>query len=529
MPPPHRIRRQSWQVRTGSAAEGFAARQRLLGAWEELILPAFERAFDRVAGGEGVVRVPRLEIRVSAASLEALLERLPELIEAESVEQLLAAVGGAGAEPGRPPAAGEAAAAEERFTALLHYLRTGSLPWTAGGTPAGEAAEELRAAYCADPERVARALRARREPAAAYFRLLHLLHEEELPRVASALAASLPPAWSDALLRLAAPADPAPPVAALGRYARLTLAAALLAEAAVGSAPPAPERLAAVLREAAGAGAAERVAVEALLAPLAGGGDAPAGEPAQGGARTPREAPSGPPRAPRTGADAPGRAGEAGPGGEPPAAAGRAPAPGAVESWPGEVQPGEVPHAAVAETPRGPGAPDGGEYPFAVPDAGLVLLHPYLVPFFQHTGVLVDGRVPEHALPRAAALLHHLATGREEIHEFELGLARVLLGLGPSDPLPVAEGLLREGDAEEAAALLGAVIAHWPVLRNTSVEGLRGSFLERRGLLRREDRGWRLWVEPASYDMLLSHLPWGLSIVKLPWMPDPVHVEWPTR
>ena len=37
-----------------------------------------------------------------------------------------------------------------------------------------------------------------------------------------------------------------------------------------------------------------------------------------------------------------------------------------------------------------------------------------------------------------------------------------------------------------------------------------------------------LRVEPAPFDLLLHHLPWGIGIVKMPWMPEPLYVEWPT-
>jgi hypothetical protein len=131
-------------------------------------------------------------------------------------------------------------------------------------------------------------------------------------------------------------------------------------------------------------------------------------------------------------------------------------------------------------------------------------------------------------LPRAAALLHWLATGREEVFEFELGLIKVLLGLTPDDPLPVADGLLSDGDRTEGDALLAAAIEHWHALGRTSIAGLRVSFLQRRGLLARDERGWQLRVEPESFDVLLGRLPWGIGITKLPWMTRPLFTDWPT-
>jgi len=165
-----------------------------------------------------------------------------------------------------------------------------------------------------------------------------------------------------------------------------------------------------------------------------------------------------------------------------------------------------------------------------VPHAGLVLLHPFLPQLFGAVGVVRAGEkaIAADQLPRAAALLHWLAVGRTEIYEFELPLVKVLLGLAPKDPLSVAEGLLSEADRAEGDALLMAVVEHWTALGGTSIDGLRGSFLCRRGLLKPGERGWQLRMESESFDVLLGSLPWAVGIVKLSWMPRPIFIDWPT-
>jgi len=161
--------------------------------------------------------------------------------------------------------------------------------------------------------------------------------------------------------------------------------------------------------------------------------------------------------------------------------------------------------------------------------AGLILLHPFLPRFFESTAVKNAGRpeLSSDALPRAAALLHWLATGEDEARELDSDFIKVLLGLRLESQLPVSEGLLAATDREEVDALLSAVIGHWSALKRTSVKGLRGSFLQRRGLLREQDQGFRLQVEPAPFDMLLGQLPWGIGTVKLPWMKKAIFTEWP--
>ena len=70
------------------------------------------------------------------------------------------------------------------------------------------------------------------------------------------------------------------------------------------------------------------------------------------------------------------------------------------------------------------------------------------------------------------------------------------------------------------------MIDNWKVLGNTSVAGLRETFLQRQGRLQLRDDAWRLRVEPKAFDMLLDQLPWGFSTIKYPWMERAIYVEW---
>ncbi len=183
----------------------------------------------------------------------------------------------------------------------------------------------------------------------------------------------------------------------------------------------------------------------------------------------------------------------------------------------------------LPETGPRPGWITDYEHPEArdgiyVDDAGLVLLHPFLPRFFTALGVSAGDKLvqPERAL----CLLHFLATGENKTPEYELVLAKLLCNV----PLlePVATGLdLTSSEKAEAVALLEAVIAHWQVLRNTSPDGLRSTFLLRAGKLSlREDGDWLLQVESKSFDILMDQLPWGISVIKLPWMGKMLWVEW---
>ena len=159
-----------------------------------------------------------------------------------------------------------------------------------------------------------------------------------------------------------------------------------------------------------------------------------------------------------------------------------------------------------------------------IKNAGLVLLHPFLPQFFSALNI-ADGNMllqPERAL----CLLHFLATGQPTTAEYNLILPKVLCNI----PLltPVETNLeLTDTEMTEAVALLEAVIGHWNVLRNTSPDGLRGTFLLRPGKVSlRDDDDWLLQVESNSVDILLNQLPWGISMIKLPWMDKMLWVEW---
>lgn len=159
-----------------------------------------------------------------------------------------------------------------------------------------------------------------------------------------------------------------------------------------------------------------------------------------------------------------------------------------------------------------------------VENAGLVLLHPFLPRFFDTLGITIGEEIvqPERAL----SLLHYLTTGQITAPEYELVLPKVMCNVPLSTPVR-AEVEITENELNEASALLAAVIKHWEVLQNTTPDGLRGTFLVRPGKLSmKEDGDWLLQVESRTFDVLLEHLPWGISMIKLPWMKTMLWVEW---
>lgn len=163
---------------------------------------------------------------------------------------------------------------------------------------------------------------------------------------------------------------------------------------------------------------------------------------------------------------------------------------------------------------------------YVVRHSGIVLLAPFLKPFFTQAGLL-DGNEwkSREAAYKAVHLLKFLSTGGQRSPEYTMTLEKLFCGLALEEPVPL-EVHLDEKDTEEAESLLLSVIGHWKALRNTSIVGLREAFLKRDGLITRQESGWLLQVERKTLDVLLDSIPWGYSTVRLPWNDYLIFVEW---
>lgn len=158
--------------------------------------------------------------------------------------------------------------------------------------------------------------------------------------------------------------------------------------------------------------------------------------------------------------------------------------------------------------------------------AGIVLLHTFLKPYFKNCKLLDnDDFVSESARHRAVHLLQYLATGEIGLPEYDLVLPKFLCGVPFGEPI-IREIILTEEEKSESLDLLNSAIKHWGKLGKSSPEGLREGFLQRDGKLEKRRQGWYLTVDQKSIDILLDFLPWNLRIVKLPWMPEMLRVEW---
>lgn len=158
--------------------------------------------------------------------------------------------------------------------------------------------------------------------------------------------------------------------------------------------------------------------------------------------------------------------------------------------------------------------------------AGMVILHPFLEELFSSNGLFnKKAWTSDAAWSRAVKYLAYLSYGNENAPEYDLVFHKTLVGMDVETAL-AADLPLTPEEIASCNELLQAVITHWKALRNTSADGLREAFLQREGKLSLADKGYIVHVAQKPQDILLSHLPWGCGMIKLPWLDKIIHVTW---
>ncbi len=157
---------------------------------------------------------------------------------------------------------------------------------------------------------------------------------------------------------------------------------------------------------------------------------------------------------------------------------------------------------------------------------GLVLLHPFLSSLFKRLDLLQDKDFKNvEAKEKAIHLLHFAATGSDQPKEYELVIPKIFCAYPIKAAIPITMEL-SNAEREEVNAMLEACIANWEILKKTSIDGLRESFLQRKGKVELGMEKITVQVEKGSVDMLLDYLPWSLNMIKFPWLKQLIHVEW---
>lgn len=161
-----------------------------------------------------------------------------------------------------------------------------------------------------------------------------------------------------------------------------------------------------------------------------------------------------------------------------------------------------------------------------IKNAGLVLLNSYIPMLFDRLGLTKDKAfVDQQAQEKAVHYLQFVATGLCKTDENLLPLNKILCGLAVHQP--VEDGIeMSEEQKKLTNGMIGAAIGYWPSIGDCTVNGFRGNWLVRDGLLFEQGDRWELTVEKRAYDILIHKSPFSFSIIKMPWMSKPLHVTW---
>ncbi len=561
----HRIKRQILDVSIPSGMDGPALHNQLSQSFWTDLTGVMDRVFNSLAPDEAIVRFDRLVVDLGTLSPADYLAQLPSRLEAKLTEALAETLAAQG-HPNGPQKLNP----RQRDEALIeHFLRTGALPWWAPPLSA-----DALTRVCLDwiHDRVgapARLLRLCKTYPKARLRLIHQFGDslllEALPLVEESrqfgpLIAPLferfsklgnpdgflsrAPFWQAVIEILAQNPSGPMDVSRWGeRFFRTwsrtcgrpsgVLARLILRESA---SPPSPtpdlprDFFVRVLKEA-----------EASYE--------------KQGALSPREpqAPVKESQDPKPEKSVDGKRAQKGPGNDQEApglssdrATGRSrnvrtPAGNETPRQPGHPQPRtnqrDLEQKSRAETNQEenvlteaappPGATrveESGDY--FVGNAGLVLLAPFLNTLFINCKLKdAESFLNEAASVKAAFLLQYLVTGQDTHPEYMLVLNKLLCGIALDTPLPLTLSLEAD-EREECDQLLRVVIQQWAALKNTSIPGLRETFLQREGHLVRGEAEWLLRVEHKGADVLLDRIPWGFVMVRFSWMDLPLRVEW---
>ena len=159
-------------------------------------------------------------------------------------------------------------------------------------------------------------------------------------------------------------------------------------------------------------------------------------------------------------------------------------------------------------------------------NAGQVLAAPYL-PRLLGLLNLTQGSafLDRKSAVRGVHVLQFMVNEQTNCPEYQLVLNKILCGVRTGIPIE-REVQLDDQEKRIIEEMLQGMIQNWKIIGQTSISGLRESFLQREGRLRLKEDVWQLDVEPKSFDMLLDQLPWSFSTIKFPWMERVLYVKW---
>ncbi len=517
----HLVNRLRFELRCFEEGLAFEIRQNFAHTLQEQIAEVIDQVCSAYVPEGESLRIDRVEVDLGRLSPQAMGGDFAGLFRQQFAKEFAKQLGAPTADQGH--AAGE----KSRLESFCHFLAHGILPWWAGGEAAS--VDELAQGLCArQPRQLAAFFYRQADNPALWLRTAFQLNEESQRRLISLVkeldaVEALLVRWSNAIRVEDAGLGEAAEFLTVARGIVLHQAPVILRE-------PGPFAAARrIAKEAVQAFAPDghveaRQQVLAALAALASSPEALAAE---------ERGPAG--RATRAASTSLSEAAEilaAGRDAQLPHARVTLPEPAllvpAHRSDEGTVQAfSPASHVEARQQMLGAlPAHEESDLRHVVHQAGVVLLASFFPRFFDACELLQDGYWRDKAAQyRAVQLLKYLSAGLRKTPEHALTLEKLCCGVAIEEPIPLDAGL-ETYQLDEAQTLLTAVIKHWKVIKNTSTDGLRETFLKRDGIITKRPDGWLLQVERKTLDVLLDNIPWGYSTVAPPWNDYLIHVEW---
>jgi len=163
---------------------------------------------------------------------------------------------------------------------------------------------------------------------------------------------------------------------------------------------------------------------------------------------------------------------------------------------------------------------------FSVSNAGIVIAQSFFETLFERLGLLNDGEFSSEAeKQKAIHFLQYLATGEKISNENDLILNKVLCGYPINEPAETPIDF-EESETELIDSLIKAMISYWPAIGDSSIAGVRETFLLRDGTLTEKEDRWELRIRRKTLDVLVDQIPWSFSVIYFKWMNKPIFVTW---
>ncbi|MCP2029688.1 hypothetical protein L1276_004882 [Flavobacterium sp. HSC-32F16] len=162
-----------------------------------------------------------------------------------------------------------------------------------------------------------------------------------------------------------------------------------------------------------------------------------------------------------------------------------------------------------------------------VRNAGVVIINNYIPMLFERLHLTVDNQFTSvENQKKAVKFLQYIVTGLPNTDEVYLPLPKVLCGLSVIDKV-CDEIEITDSEKNLINGMMQSVIQYWSAIGDCSVDGFRGNWFVRDGILIEQPDKWELMVEKRAYDVLINRSPFSFTIIKFSWMNKPLHVLWP--